>query len=444
VEVTLIKYHLSCTEVTFWAEGCACARTRDLVMKKIVIWILFCISLNALANAPLIDESKEQRALVSAYWVADGSGSKMKNQLISAAHGDVNRLYKWLKQGPIYSANVAPGILELQRTARGGVSFPYVLVVPETYDAHKPIAVEFVLHGAVSRARWGAGGKWWNKGKGYETYLQRDQITVFPAAWRDAIWWSDAQADNLVGILRALKATYNVDDNRVYLSGVSDGGTGTYFFAFKQPSEWAAFLPYIGHMAVLTLKSEVRVGNIDIENLLNSAFFIVNGEKDRVYPARSVVPFINILEKSKINHVFTLIENGGHDIKWMDGLQPKISAFKAQQLRDPLPEKVRWMSDRVDKYERIHWLKIDKLTEPKKTGWISALRKGNSFRVLTQAVAEFSLLLNPEEVDFTQPILVTLNGKTVFNGIVLQDVEVLFKWAKNRDRSQLFTAELIL
>ena len=416
-------------------------------MKTVVLWMLFCVAFNARVNALSLHEGHENiasRRLVTAYWKADGSGDKIKTQLISAAKNDVSTLYKWLKQGPAYTTDVPCGILEQYNIVKGGVRFPYVLVVPESYDARKPIAVEFMLHGAVSRARWHAGGKWWGKGAHYEEYLQRDQISVFPAAWRDAVWWSEDQADNLTGILRTLKSTYNIDDNRVYLSGVSDGGTGTYFFAFKQPSEWAAFLPYIGHMVVLTLKDEVRVGNIDIENLMNSALFIVNGEKDSVYPAKSVAPFISILEKSKIDHVFTLIPNGGHDIKWFDSLQPTISAFKARHLRDPLPEKVRWITDRVDRYARIHWLRVDKLEQRKSPGWISARRKGNRFTVLTEHVSRFTLLLNPDEVDFSQPIVVVLNGETIFNDTVSQETEILFKWIKNRDKAQLFTAELTL
>lgn len=406
--------------------------------KAIAVWILCCIACNSLATSA-------SEALVSAYWESDDSTyTQTKNQLISAAGGDVFKLYQWLKRGPGYRTDAPRGILEQQRIADDGARFPYIVVVPETYNAQRPIAVEFMLHGAVNRPRWGAGGKWWNKGKKYEAYLQRDQITVFPAAWRNAVWWSDAQADNLSSILRRLKSIYNIDDNRVYLSGVSDGGTGAYFFAFKQPSEWAAFLPYIGHMGVLTLKSEQQTGRIDIENLVNSALFIVNGENDPVYPAKSVDPFIHILEKAKINHTFTLIKKGKHDMKWFDAEQSNISVFKEQHLRDPLPEKARWITDRVDRYARIHWLKIDELSNSKTPGWISARRNGNAFTVLTQDVSRFTLLLNPDMIDFNQPVAVTLNGKPVFNGFVAQTIEILFKWAKNRDRAQLFTAELTL
>ena len=102
------------------------------------------------------------------------------------------------------------------------------------------------------------------------------------------------------------------------------------------------------------------------------------------------------------------------------------------------------MTDRVDKYEHIHWLRVDKLKAHSKPGWISALRKRNTFTLLTENISRFTLLLNPDEVDFTQPISVVLNGEIIFNNVVTQDTKVLLKWANNRDKTQLFTAELTL
>ncbi len=78
-----------------------------------------------------------------------------------------------------------------------------------------------------------------------------DEISVFPAGWSESMWWSAAQTDNLNRILDQLKRTYNVDENRVYLTGASDGGTGAYFIAFKDTTPWASFLPLIGDMMVL-------------------------------------------------------------------------------------------------------------------------------------------------------------------------------------------------
>ena len=59
--------------------------------------------------------------------------------------------------------------------------------------------------------------------------------------WADAPWWSDAQLENLRSILDHLKRTYNVDENRVVVSGVSDGGTGAYYFAMRERRRSPAF-----------------------------------------------------------------------------------------------------------------------------------------------------------------------------------------------------------
>jgi hypothetical protein len=52
-----------------------------------------------------------------------------------------------------------------------------------------------------------------------------EQIYIVPYSWDAAPWWSDDQLLNLSAILDAAKRTYNIDENRVVVSGVSDGGT---------------------------------------------------------------------------------------------------------------------------------------------------------------------------------------------------------------------------
>ena len=53
-----------------------------------------------------------------------------------------------------------------------------------------------------------------------------EQIYVMPASWKDAPWWNTSQVENMRAIVDTVKRTYNVDENRVVLAGVSDGATG--------------------------------------------------------------------------------------------------------------------------------------------------------------------------------------------------------------------------
>jgi len=64
-------------------------------------------------------------------------------------------------------------------------------------------------------------------------------------------------------------------------------------------------------------------------------------------------------------------------------------------------------------------------------------------RAVTRGVAAFTLLLSPDQFDFSKPITVIANGRTVFNGRVQKDLRALMKWAAaDNDRTMLFGAEL--
>ena len=275
------------------------------------------------------------RELVTAFWQAESAAAQdAAQQALLAATDDVATLYGWLQQGPAYSSAVETGAWEASRTGTDGQRYRYGVVVPDSYDPALSYPVEFLLHGGVSRPEWDAGVAWWRSG--YENLQQEDRIIVVPASWREAFWWHDNQADNLPAILREVKRRYNVDDNRVTMSGVSDGGTGAYFFAFKQPGEWAAFLPWIGHPGVLRNPAGGVNYRLYFENLTAKPLYIVNGELDRLYPAASMQSFIAVLEEAGVEHVFRVIEGGGHDTRWLPEETPAMEQFKSDHPRDPL------------------------------------------------------------------------------------------------------------
>lgn len=359
------------------------------------------------------------------------------------AAADVGSLYGWLKAGPSYANDAPVGQQESARVSADGIRFPYVFLVPESYDPLTSYPVEFLLHGGVSRPEWEAGGSWWRRG--YDSLKDEDKIIVVPAAWNEAFWWQASQADSLPDILRTLKQTYNIDDNRVTLTGISDGGTGVYFFAFKQPTEWAAFLPYIGHPGVLRNTQSGGGYRLFFENLLNKPLYIVNGEDDPLYPVSSVMPFIEILRETKVDHTFRAIANGGHNTRWLPAETPMIEQFKLDNPRDPLPETVQWVTDRTDRYNRNHWIRIDERTTIGQPAILQVSREANNITVVADGVTEFTLLLNPEEIDFTEAVRVTVNGSLFSEETVKQDMRTLLNWAQqNFDRSMLFTAELTI
>jgi hypothetical protein len=78
-----------------------------------------------------------------------------------------------------------------------------------------------------------------------------------------------------------------------------------------------------------------------------------------------------------------------------------------------------------------------------RSGRVDVRRKGNTFDAIVRDVAAFTLLLSPDVVDFTKPVIVTVNGRQAFKGDVARNVNVLARWAaRDNDRTTLYGDEL--
>ena len=229
--------------------------------------------------------------------------------------------------------------------------------MPESYDPTLSYQVKVYLHDGVRRAR--------------PLALERlrtdvlpspiDEIGVYPAAWTESPWWSASQADNLAKIFDRLKRVYNIDENRLYLSGTSDGGAGTFFMAFKDTTPWAAFLPIISDMTVLANPNTRVDAEVYPGNAVNKPLYIVNTGLDRLYPAHVVQPYVEHLQKLGARAFFRVYADSGHSISWWHDESSSIEEFVHDHQRDPLPAKISWETERVDRFNRAHWLIIDRL-----------------------------------------------------------------------------------
>jgi len=276
------------------------------------------------------------------------------SEQVLAAGVSFDEAFKRLKRGRTYATTVARGIVQASYRDDSGEYF-YTLDVPENYDPSRAYQVRMQLHGGVGRIeqntapRSGAGGR----------LAGAEQIYVMPYAWRDAPWWSRRQTANLHTILDLVKRTYNVDENRVVLSGVSDGGSGAYFIAMRDTTPFASFLPLNGFVMVLRNEIAEREGDLFPNNLLNKPFFIVNGGRDPLYPASVVEPYIEHFRKSGVDLEYTPEPNAGHDTSWWPEVKGSFENFVTAHPRRPLPDKLTWESDEVP--ARAHWLIIDSL-----------------------------------------------------------------------------------
>ena len=284
-------------------------------------------------------------ALVGAFWAAATDEERLaaRNAILSAdSRYEFSSVAEAMRHGRRYSADVGRGRQLLTRRNRDGVEFPYLVHVPESYDPSRPYPVRVYLHGGIMRPKRDDGSWWRNP----DRFVRDDTIVVFPTSWPESIWWQRSQVENLAGLLNDIKRQYHIDENRLFLLGVSDGATGAYYHAFKATTPWAGFLPFIGHPAVLGNPSSGVGGEMHVVNLTGKPFFIVNGGRDRLYPVASVEPYLDLFERAGVAMDFRPQPEGGHNLDWWPELTDAIDEFVADTRREPLPDRLSWRDGR--------------------------------------------------------------------------------------------------
>jgi dienelactone hydrolase len=262
-----------------------------------------------------------------------------------------------VRHGRDYEAGVPKGVQYGRHRTFDGLDHEYAFIVPKNYDPSRPYQVRVQLHGGIARAR----PPLVNQMRTDTLPGIVEEISVFPMGWVRSMWWSATQADNLARILDHLKRIYNVDENRVYLTGISDGGTGVYFMAFRDPTPWASFLPLISDMTVLATPVVRTDGEIYPGNAVNKPLYVVNTGRDRLYPAQVTQLYIDHLRRLGTEVVFRVYPELDHSTEWWSDERPEFESFVHDHPREPLPDKISWQTERVDRFNRAHWLIIDRL-----------------------------------------------------------------------------------
>lgn len=330
---------------------------------RLLSQLLPCVLLAALAGS---SPAASQRASAEPanvdrafqdFWAASdpGAAAKRIDAIVKTGVSFDDALGR-VRRGRDYQVSVPRGT-QYGNHHIGGIEHHYTFVVPQNYDPTLPYQLRVQLHGGVGRDqqpdtnRLGIG----------RLPGTVDEIQVFPASWSDSLWWQASQVENISTILDKIKRTYNVEENHVYLTGISDGGTGVYFMAFRNTTPWASFLPLIGNMMVLASPEVGADGEMFPGNATNKPFFIVNAGRDRLYPAHIVQPYVEHLMKLGTDAVFHVKPDSDHNTNWWPEERAAYEEFVQEHSRDPLPDKLSWETERTDRYNRAHWLVIDRL-----------------------------------------------------------------------------------
>ena len=314
-----------------------------------------------------------------AFWKADTWPKALKAvEKMPAASMDFDHVYARLKEGRQYRKEKT-GEFYLRYTAGVAGTFENRVEVPSTYDPSRKWPLRVQLHGGVNRPQASGpglevegepGAEGGGRGGGAPSLRRRQgpnriagepQIYIYPSGWADAQWWQASQVDNVAKLVDQVTRRYNVDESQVYLTGISDGGTGAYYLATRDATRWASVLPLNGSIIVLNNRDIGVEGEVFAGNLVNTPLYVVNGGRDPLYPVAHVETHIEWLKKLGVTLRFSPEMNAGHDTSWWPVERTPYERFVHEHPRDSHPQRLSWETERTDRFNRVRWLVIDAL-----------------------------------------------------------------------------------
>lgn len=175
--------------------------------------------------------------------------------------------------------------------------YEYLVILPENYDPAKKLPLLLFLHGAGERGD----DLQVVKKHGPFKELQKGElqaILVAPQCPAGEGW----NAEVLSGLLDEVEKEYAVDKSRIYVTGLSMGGYGSWAVASFSPDRFAAVAPICGG------------GNPeDAKKLVNVPLWAFHGDQDTAVTLAKGQAMIDSLKEAGGNPKFTVYEGVGHD-----------------------------------------------------------------------------------------------------------------------------------
>lgn len=296
----------------------------------------------------------------------------------------------------------------------GSVQY-FAVLPPKNYDPNKTYALILSLHGAGVEASGQA-----------DAYRAKDWAFVVCPTNRKPFGfdWQDWGRLDCLEALSEAKSKFPIDNNRIYLTGHSMGGHGTWHIGLHHPDLFAAmapsagwtsfqlYVPYFlrksdifGHPSLLAIRDmglrEERLLNF-VENALNLPIYILQGGADDNVPPVHPRFFYSALKKLGYKALYREVEGMGHwwDNKETEGIDcvdsDELLDFLRNEQKNPNPKHIIFKTTDIGLNNKNGWLEIDEPERLYHDSLIDAEIKNATITVKTENIVQFTLHLSSE------------------------------------------------
>lgn len=210
----------------------------------------------------------------------------------------------------------------------GGTTLPFRYFVPPGYDPAQAYPLILFLHGAGERGNDNE-AQLDNDANGAmrlldDAHLARQPVFMIAPQCFTNGWWGGAPLETAVAIIDQVAADYHIDPDRVYLTGLSMGGMGSWSAATAHPDRFAAVVPMSGN-GDTSPAVVARVGAIP--------FWFFHAENDPTVGVGGSDALVAALRNAGASTIYTRYDSGGHGIWSVAYAHPLLFDWLVAQRR---------------------------------------------------------------------------------------------------------------
>lgn len=367
---------------------------------------------------------------------------------------------------------------------------PLKIYIPENYQSTNSSPAVLILHGAVSRSSFKDAYKdttadediFYNYfsnhnfivirpfadsyGPNADGTINFDWVVNRPNSINKSRTKTNSTFSTLTHIITQVKEVLNIDDNKIFAVGHSDGSDGAFALEVYKPALFAGFVIYN------SMLTTIFGHDTYLRNTLNRPLYLVHSSLDDLRPIEQTRLIVKVLDS--LNSPVLYKEYIGYQhydthlsidlpysYQWMKGIS-----------RNPFQKNITWeMSD--SNYNTCDWLHITQFdTTLKNSSWQTELNtkaynkrdkiyshddyydlnksvavkadyNNNVFSIKTSGIKEVELCISPVMVNLQNPVIVKVNGREVFNKKITADKAFLINnFISTFDRKSLWLTSI--
>ncbi len=298
---------------------------------------------------------------------------------------------------------------------------PYAIYLPYNFDETRKYPLVVFLHGAFSNHRLGLrrvfgegnvqGPDFGTPGfvvpetdlevsRYYPELPHVDYIVAAPFA-RGTAGYQGIPEQDVFDMLADIKSKFSIDEDRMYLTGLSMGGGGTLWIGLTRPDLWAAIAP--------VCPAPPQDASNLAGNALNIPVHLFVGDRDGLMATSDAWNEKFASSGVDVRYIiYPGIAHNSWEYAYEDGF---IFEWFSQFQRNRFPARVKFTSSAF-RYDRAYWVKLDNLTPGTEATIDARFTGSNAIEVTTTNLLAFTMSLEGHpQFDAGSKLKVTVDGK---------------------------------